>query len=317
MLVVRGLLLLAVVASASRAMPQTMTFEQDPAGALPVDDSALTDPYNLVGGGVRLYFDANGNSAFDAAIDVAPLFEAAGQDTFDGFSNGSLVLNDVANGGLDAQLGSFFLRQPASFGNLPGPLIAEFSVDPCMTVTGFSGEIWDIDGNTLAGQGNGTEQWRLDAMNGAGVALASQTSPLGNVTVGGLDGLPWGFALTNLPLGVTKVSFSFLGTKTEGGIGLAFNNFATTIEMSLTADYDGSGDVDALDFLVWKMNYPTPSGATQMDGDADMDGDVDGTDLLFWQTQFGCALPMGATVPEPASFVLVAWALLRRRPQRI
>lgn len=77
------------------------------------------------------------------------------------------------------------------------------------------------------------------------------------------------------------------------------------IEGGLSADYDGDGDVDGNDFLVWQNNFPTFGGATVATGDSDKDADVDGEDFLSWQNQFPTRKPLVIT-PEPTSGVLFA-----------
>jgi hypothetical protein len=68
-------------------------------------------------------------------------------------------------------------------------------------------------------------------------------------------------------------------------------------------DFDGDGDVDGADFVVWQTNFPLSNGAFQGDGDGD--GDVDGADFVIWQTNFpftsGAAV---SPVPEPAAILL-------------
>ncbi len=199
----------------SSALAAVIDFETDPFGGSPVDDAALSVPYNLSGGGtVQFFFDTNGNLTYDSGIDTDPLFEAAGNDANNAFTNNLLGVSDTANGGLAGQLGRFFLRHP-----VPGPAPPPFVVDynTSQTITALSGEIWDIDGN----QG-GTEQWLVKVLDGSNNVLASQLSPLGNNLA--LDGLPWVFSFTGLPTGVDKLSLTFVGSKTSG-IGLAFNNF--------------------------------------------------------------------------------------------
>jgi hypothetical protein len=96
--------------------------------------------------------------------------------------------------------------------------------DTNQTIRELSGEIWDIDGGA-----NGTEQWRVDVLNGLGGVLATVDSPLGiNQDPGSLDSLPWTFAFTNLPDGVESVRLTFIGSKTVA-VGLAFNNFSATV----------------------------------------------------------------------------------------
>lgn len=190
-------------------------FETTPAGGVPVDNAPLTTPYNIAGGGtVQFFFDTNGNNTFDAGIDDAPLFEAAGPDGSDAFTNSLLSLSDTAQAGFAGQLGNFFLRA-ASPGPPPAPFVIDYNTS--QTINGLSGEIWDIDGANQA-----TERWQVDVLDGANNLVTSLLSPLGNNQT--LDGLPWTFSFTGLPAGVDKVRLTFIGTKTNG-IGLAFNNF--------------------------------------------------------------------------------------------
>lgn len=74
-------------------------------------------------------------------------------------------------------------------------------------------------------------------------------------------------------------------------------------------DFDGDGDVDGADFVVWQTNFPASSGHTLATGDADNDGDVDGADFVVWQTHFPFTPGPGASpVPEPNSMLLIAIA---------
>jgi CSLREA domain-containing protein len=60
-----------------------------------------------------------------------------------------------------------------------------------------------------------------------------------------------------------------------------------------SADFDGDGDIDGRDFLLWQRGYGTPAPtAVKSNGDADNDLDVDGADLGVWQLEYG-------TVPAP------------------
>lgn len=54
-----------------------------------------------------------------------------------------------------------------------------------------------------------------------------------------------------------------------------------------TGDFDGDGDVDGRDFLLWQRGYGTTAGAAQSDGDSNADGDVDAGDLATWQDSYG------------------------------
>ena len=74
----------------------------------------------------------------------------------------------------------------------------------------------------------------------------------------------------------------------------------------LSADFDGDGDVDGLDFLIWQRSFGVDDG-----GDADGDGDTDGEDFLAWQTQFGSSAGEGSSViPEPNELLLFGILML-------
>ncbi|TWU27885.1 PEP-CTERM sorting domain-containing protein [Bythopirellula polymerisocia] len=71
------------------------------------------------------------------------------------------------------------------------------------------------------------------------------------------------------------------------------------------ADFDGDGDVDGRDFLIWQRGYNI--GTTAAQGDANGDNMVNAADLAIWKTQYGTP-PLSATfasVPEPSAMVLV------------
>lgn len=89
------------------------------------------------------------------------------------------------------------------------------------------------------------------------------------------------------------------------------------------ADFDGDGDVDGIDFLVWQRNAGTTGGPSFGPGDANGDGNVDQTDLSAWQAQFGTSsfAATAAKVPEPNAIVLlllgsVPLGILRGRNSR-
>ncbi len=84
------------------------------------------------------------------------------------------------------------------------------------------------------------------------------------------------------------------------------NNFGTwstniPVASGPTADFDGDGDVDSADVVVWQSSYGAGAGA-----DADGDGDSDGADFLAWQQQFtGPPSLASVAVPEPAGVCLL------------
>ena len=69
------------------------------------------------------------------------------------------------------------------------------------------------------------------------------------------------------------------------------------------ADFDGDGDVDLADLLIWQRGFDI--GTSLAEGDANASGTVDGVDLAIWQAQFTGSPQVGLTaVPEPTSAVL-------------
>lgn len=208
---IAGVVVLSTVVRA-----QLIDFETAPGGGPPVDNANLSTPYTISGGGtVSFFFDLNGNNAFDAGVDEFPVFELAGNaDPQPGFANSITGVPDTATPPYAAQLGSFFLRQRQP-GAPPSPFIVDYNT--VAVINALHGEVWDIDGSPTD-----TELWRVDILDSLNNVLTTQTSPLGNSLA--MDGTPWDFMFTGLPLGVDKVRITFIGTKTTG-IGLAFNNF--------------------------------------------------------------------------------------------
>jgi hypothetical protein len=75
---------------------------------------------------------------------------------------------------------------------------------------------------------------------------------------------------------------------------------------AVTGDFDGDGDVDGADFIVWQTHYPSGSGGTTATGDANGDGAIDGADFALWQNAFPTSPGSVAAVPEPSTLVGIA-----------
>ncbi len=251
------LLVVLFLAGEVPATAQLITFETAPDGATPVDDSLLSTPYNITGGTVRFFYDLNGNNHFDSGTDALPAFEVAGNDAVNAFSSAWDSSADTARPGYSAQLGNYFLRTAGvgPTGDLPpeppGPFIAQ-----CITagtITAFSGELWDIDGNS-----GGTEQWRVEVLDSSNNVLASELSPVGtDQNANSLDSLPWVFSFDNLPSNAESVRLTFIGTK-EHGAGFAFNNFSVTVvpePSTLMLLALGSLGLLRWKFASWKQGY--------------------------------------------------------------
>jgi hypothetical protein len=92
-----------------------------------------------------------------------------------------------------------------------------------------------------------------------------------------------------------------LGTFTS--INQASFELLQAFNVGVPGDFDGDGDVDGADFVVWQTNYPTANGASLANGDADSDGDVDGADFDAWQSSFPQNGGGASPVPEPSTYL--------------
>ena len=148
---------------------------------------------------------------------TAGYLEATGYNPPDGFKPSLFVVDQ----GLELGLGNWFLRSAGTFNdNLPfTPLVIKYD-DPTRA-SGF--DIWDIDGD-----GNGTEQYRIDTYLGTDpTPVGTFVSPIGTSTgSNSLNGKAWRAEISN-GAWFDKLEITFTGTKTEK-IGLAFDRFSTT-----------------------------------------------------------------------------------------
>ncbi|MAT70331.1 MAG: hypothetical protein CMJ58_12500 [Planctomycetaceae bacterium] len=81
----------------------------------------------------------------------------------------------------------------------------------------------------------------------------------------------------------------------------------TASALTLTSDFDGDGDVDAMDLSQWQGDY-----GLNGDSDANGDGLTTGADFLAWQREFGMSNTSSTAlgVPEPPGHVLSVIALV-------
>lgn len=105
--------------------------------------------------------------------------------------------------------------------------------------------------------------------------------------------------------------FSTLNLPTLGQ-GMWFVDYAPTeisLSVILGADFDGSGLVDARDFLILQRGLGLSGQVDNSNGDADGNGVVDQFDLEIWEAQYGTApttlAAVISTVPEPAGAALI------------
>lgn len=169
--------------------------------------------------GVTFALDADNDGFADA--NAFPTLEEVGRDGKDGFVNDPTRQSDAARAGYEDQLGQFFLKTTPGVGNQRG-LVPSLLITYENGSAGMSGEIWDIDGNNS----QGTEQWRIEALDKDRKVIEYLDSPIGTTTsdATSLNGIPyfWEFARDTNDIHAVRISFT--GTKRRG-TGLAFNNF--------------------------------------------------------------------------------------------
>lgn len=72
-------------------------------------------------------------------------------------------------------------------------------------------------------------------------------------------------------------------------------------------DFNGDGDVDGQDFLVWQRGFGLTGQTNNDNGDADGNGTVNAADLALWRTGFGASVAAASAIPEPTSAFLIAF----------
>jgi hypothetical protein len=72
-------------------------------------------------------------------------------------------------------------------------------------------------------------------------------------------------------------------------------------------DFNGDGNVDGQDFLVWQRGFGLTGQTNNDNGDADGNGIVNADDLTLWRSGFGSAVAAAGAVPEPSSALLAAF----------
>jgi hypothetical protein len=91
--------------------------------------------------------------------------------------------------------------------------------------------------------------------------------------------------------------------------GAAWAYFTPLDEPDLPGDFDGDGDADEDDFMIWRGSFGASSGATLSQGDGNHNGSVDAADYTVWRDNYrdsglGTASASITSVPEPTSIVL-------------
>jgi hypothetical protein len=79
-------------------------------------------------------------------------------------------------------------------------------------------------------------------------------------------------------------SFGQLTLKDKAAVPIASTTYGTTPS---EGDYDGDGDVDGRDFLVWQRTFGSTATPAGSGADGDTSGTIDSGDLNIWQTNYG------------------------------
>ncbi|MBN1853025.1 MAG: PEP-CTERM sorting domain-containing protein [Pirellulales bacterium] len=203
----------------------------------------------------------------------------------------------------------------------------------CLGVDETTGEVailntatstsWNLDGyviqsasGALLPDPTSTPGVGWDSLADAGLAGWEEVAPTANalselnltasMTLDPGARLGLGFAVT-AGTSLDDISFDFNlvdeGTVTPGWVVPLPSTHAPD------ADFDGDGDVDGADFLIWQRGFGLTNQIDNSNGDADGSGIVDGVDLNEWKNQFGTGGAGGALVcqvPEPGSLMLLA-----------
>lgn len=139
--------------------------------------------------------------------------------------------------------------------------------------------------------------------------LASGTFAAGSIPSFGVDNT-----------GPTTLFTQALFLNSSGTGGVIVDNTFTSV--TLTADYNGNGVVDAADYTIWR---DTLGSTSDLAADGSGNGFIDASDYTVWKNNFGVTLGAGASasvvagtnVPEPNSLILgiamSSLVLFRRR----
>ncbi len=218
---------------ATQAWASLIDFETLPGGN-PVDNQTISTQYAAVAdGGVSFYYDGNNDGLpdSDGQGGFVPMYlERSGpaNGTTDTDPQGYLYNQGSVYDGVHPSetrsLGDFFLRATTEVTERPPfSMIVQYT----QPTAAFSGEIWDIDGNTA----QGSEKWTIEIYGSDGGSAFSDSfdSPEWATTdSSSLDGKAWFFEYVAADgVEIDEVRFVFSGTKTTG-IGLAFDNFNST-----------------------------------------------------------------------------------------
>ncbi len=125
-----------------------------------------------------------------------------------------------------------------------------------------------------------------------------------SVSSGTIDGFQLGSASDMNRLTVNTFGYDRSFFFDESRLGYDLTSVAGEPPVIENADFDGDGDVDGRDYLIWQEGFGI--GTTQPEGDANSSGAVDGEDLAVWQNQHSVVAASSSvtSIPEPSTLLL-------------
>jgi autotransporter-associated beta strand protein len=262
----------------------------------------------------------SGVGAGDVAVNGAILGGSGTLGAVGDASNVTLTGGTLAPGNLTGTLGATLpLPQLPNLNTSPGVLsiLGSLSFDSAaalhIDLTGSAvGTQYDqVVSNGSISLGGATLNFAL----GDFVPVGNETFTLVNNTgVGAING-EFGNYTQGAMVDLAGKTFFINYQGGAGGNDVVLSPTAPGIE---NANFDGDGDVDGNDFLIWQRGFGGPGTASQ--GDANADGQVNDVDFGIWKNQFGTtglAAPAVGAVPEPTAVAMLLGAagaaLLGRR----
>ena len=211
----KTLTIVLMVAMASVANGDILDFEN--AELYGGDNAVVTNDYlSQYGLEITTYAGSTKSSATLRDATFEQVGYGDGGDAFNYTDSSGNLVYGPGNGGGD--LGDFYLAVGTTdnMSQLYNTGYVRMEFDYASSVTGASGEIWDLDENRY-----GTEQFSVTAYDSNGAVVAGLVSPEVSYD-NSLDGLPWSWSLSGDD--ISQVVMEFVGTRTNY-LGLAFDNF--------------------------------------------------------------------------------------------
>ena len=201
---------------------------------------------------------------------------------------------------------------PNSVSVFSGLMLDSGSVSPTDR-TNMTSILMDATGRIL-GQQNGTQTFSnasaftqgtdviLRIQRESDTAVSMWFSADGGETLSRLGGDEHTYEVT----GFNSVGF-YTGNARSSALGVVHFDDLILVEAEpgTPGDFNGDGNIDGADFVIWQTNFPNNTGTATLDmGDANGDGSVDGADFVVWQTSFPTTASI-QPVPEPSSMWLM------------